>query len=515
MLFGIVFLWQLPHFHALSWLYRDDYARAGPAARRHRRSPTAGAPAAHAAAYAAALVPMSLAPAFVGLAGPGHPPRGRGPARGVARRARRAVSPAARRPPGPGAVRRLARLSAVALDLARLRARLLMPEATDLPAVNATLNGISAVLLATGYVFIRRRRIDAPPAVHAGGVRDVDPVPGLVPRLPLQRRVGPVHPPGADSHRLLHDVLLSHIVLAAIILPLALVTLQRALRGRFTRHAGHRPLDPPHLALRLGNRDRRLLDAVPHGLAPPNPSQGSVFGPSPHRPRSLRRGTPLRCFLRRKLLGRQLREESSRSETPQRARQGARRLYTARRRAASRAADRQGGIDMALLAPRRSGRRRRDARHGRSSRASAGAQTGYVNGIVRDPGGDGIEDALVVAFSAAVANAGRRRPPTARVASRSSASSAGQWLFLAQRAGYSPVQGLRARARLRPGAARPAGHGDRSAERPDADDGEARERARRRSAHAARRPPMRCSTSGTTIGPSTPTKRVARAGPAA
>ncbi len=28
-LFGIVFLWQLPHFHALSWLYRDDYARAG------------------------------------------------------------------------------------------------------------------------------------------------------------------------------------------------------------------------------------------------------------------------------------------------------------------------------------------------------------------------------------------------------------------------------------------------------------------------------------------------------
>ena len=70
-LFGIVFLWQLPHFHALAWLYRDDYARArlplvatgDPDGRRT---------AAHAAAYAAALVPMSLAPAAVGLVGPGH-----------------------------------------------------------------------------------------------------------------------------------------------------------------------------------------------------------------------------------------------------------------------------------------------------------------------------------------------------------------------------------------------------------------------------------------------------------
>ena len=70
-LFGIVFLWQLPHFHALAWLYRDDYARArlplvatgDPDGRRT---------AAHAAAYAAALVPMSLAPALVGLVGPGH-----------------------------------------------------------------------------------------------------------------------------------------------------------------------------------------------------------------------------------------------------------------------------------------------------------------------------------------------------------------------------------------------------------------------------------------------------------
>ncbi len=70
-LFGIVFLWQLPHFHALAWLYRDDYARAGlPLVATG--DPDGRRTAAHAAAYAAALVPMSLAPALVGLVGPGH-----------------------------------------------------------------------------------------------------------------------------------------------------------------------------------------------------------------------------------------------------------------------------------------------------------------------------------------------------------------------------------------------------------------------------------------------------------
>ena len=70
-LFGIVFLWQLPHFHALAWLHRDDYARAGlPLVATG--DPDGRRTAAHAAAYAAALVPMSLAPALVGLVGPGH-----------------------------------------------------------------------------------------------------------------------------------------------------------------------------------------------------------------------------------------------------------------------------------------------------------------------------------------------------------------------------------------------------------------------------------------------------------
>ena len=68
-LFLIVFLWQIPHFMAIAWLYRDDYRKAGfpmlpviePDGRRTGRQ---------AVAYAAALVPASLVPAFVGLSGP-------------------------------------------------------------------------------------------------------------------------------------------------------------------------------------------------------------------------------------------------------------------------------------------------------------------------------------------------------------------------------------------------------------------------------------------------------------
>jgi protoheme IX farnesyltransferase len=67
-LFAIVFLWQIPHFMAIAWLYRDDYSAAG-----FPMLPVidpGGARAAHQAlAYALLLVPVSLAPTFVGVAG--------------------------------------------------------------------------------------------------------------------------------------------------------------------------------------------------------------------------------------------------------------------------------------------------------------------------------------------------------------------------------------------------------------------------------------------------------------
>ena len=66
-LFGIVFFWQMPHFLAIAWMYRGDYARAGlpilpviePDGRRTGRQ---------ALLYATALWPISIVPAVVGLA---------------------------------------------------------------------------------------------------------------------------------------------------------------------------------------------------------------------------------------------------------------------------------------------------------------------------------------------------------------------------------------------------------------------------------------------------------------
>ena len=67
-LFGIVFLWQLPHFLAIAWIYRDDYARAGfpmlPVIEPDGRST-----ARQVVIYSLALLPVSLAPAAIGMAG--------------------------------------------------------------------------------------------------------------------------------------------------------------------------------------------------------------------------------------------------------------------------------------------------------------------------------------------------------------------------------------------------------------------------------------------------------------
>ena len=67
-LFWILFLWQLPHFLALAWLYREDYARAG------FRMLTALDPDGHStgrqiALYCTALIPVTLIPTVVGMTG--------------------------------------------------------------------------------------------------------------------------------------------------------------------------------------------------------------------------------------------------------------------------------------------------------------------------------------------------------------------------------------------------------------------------------------------------------------
>jgi protoheme IX farnesyltransferase len=66
--FGILFLWQLPHFMAISWLYRDDYARGG-FAMLSVRDHDGAAVARQAIYYTLALLPLSVAPSLLGMTG--------------------------------------------------------------------------------------------------------------------------------------------------------------------------------------------------------------------------------------------------------------------------------------------------------------------------------------------------------------------------------------------------------------------------------------------------------------
>jgi heme o synthase len=67
-LFAIIFLWQFPHFYAIAWMYRDDYARAGirmlPVV-----EPDGISTARHMIAFALLLIPASLLPGFLNMTG--------------------------------------------------------------------------------------------------------------------------------------------------------------------------------------------------------------------------------------------------------------------------------------------------------------------------------------------------------------------------------------------------------------------------------------------------------------
>ncbi len=111
-----------------------------------------------------------------------------------------------------------------------------MPEVTDLPGVNAALNAVSALLLAAGYGLIRAGRVGPHRAcmLAACGVSTLF----LASYVVYHVHVGSVAFTGEGPIRAVYfTVLISHVVLAALILPLALATLVRALRGRFAAHA--------------------------------------------------------------------------------------------------------------------------------------------------------------------------------------------------------------------------------------------------------------------------------------
>lgn len=106
----------------------------------------------------------------------------------------------------------------------------------DLPAVNATLNGISAVLLAIGYALIRQRRIQQHRRVMIAAFTVSCLF--LVCYVIYHYNVGSKRFPGQGPVRTVYFfILITHVVLAAFVPPMAIVTLVRALRERFDAHA--------------------------------------------------------------------------------------------------------------------------------------------------------------------------------------------------------------------------------------------------------------------------------------
>ena len=104
-----------------------------------------------------------------------------------------------------------------------------------LPAINASLNGTATVLLSTGYVLIRRRRIAAHRACMIAAFAASSLF--LITYLIHHAQVGSVPFHGAGWLRPVYfGLLVPHIVLAALVVPLALTTIYRAWRGHFDRH---------------------------------------------------------------------------------------------------------------------------------------------------------------------------------------------------------------------------------------------------------------------------------------
>jgi uncharacterized membrane protein YozB (DUF420 family) len=103
------------------------------------------------------------------------------------------------------------------------------------PVLDATLNGTSAVLLLTGRSLIKRGRMAAHRAVMVTALVSSSLFLGSY--LYYHWHVGSVHFQGQGWTRPVYfSILISHTILAAVIVPMIIITLSRALRERFDRH---------------------------------------------------------------------------------------------------------------------------------------------------------------------------------------------------------------------------------------------------------------------------------------
>jgi uncharacterized membrane protein YozB (DUF420 family) len=109
------------------------------------------------------------------------------------------------------------------------------PQFASFPAIDASLNGTSAVLLLVGRGFIKRGRMAAHRAVMIAALASSTIF--LACYLYYHWHVGSVHFQGQGWSRPVYfSILISHTILAAAIVPMIIITLSRALRERFDRH---------------------------------------------------------------------------------------------------------------------------------------------------------------------------------------------------------------------------------------------------------------------------------------
>ncbi len=110
-----------------------------------------------------------------------------------------------------------------------------VPDVSTLPVLNALLNATSALLLLAGYLFIRQRKVTAHKTcmLTAFGVSSLF----LVSYVIYHYHAGSKPFAGQGWIRgVYYPLLISHLVLAALIVPFALTTIYRAWRGQFSRH---------------------------------------------------------------------------------------------------------------------------------------------------------------------------------------------------------------------------------------------------------------------------------------
>ena len=106
---------------------------------------------------------------------------------------------------------------------------------SDLPALNATLNATSALLLTAGYLLIRAGRQTAHKRCMLGAL--ATSVLFLVSYIIYHANTGSRPFPGTGAVRIVYyTILITHVVLAVTIVPLALITANRGLRAQFDRH---------------------------------------------------------------------------------------------------------------------------------------------------------------------------------------------------------------------------------------------------------------------------------------